>query len=54
MAVTLERVTDKLISQLPYYLGFGIVGYLAWKYLNRDKETGQSEGSGKARIGKVG
>ena len=45
MAVTLERVTDKLISQLPYYLGFGIVGYLAWKYLNRPKETDESGAS---------
>ena len=56
MAVTLERIIDKILAQWPIYAGIGITGYVAWKIYNglQSKETGQSEGSGKARIGRIG
>ena len=56
MAITLERIIDKREAQWPIYAGIGVVGYVAWKIYNglQSKETGQSEGAGGARIGKVG
>ena len=58
MAVTLERIIDKIEAQWPIYAGIGIAGYIGWQIIKRlqSKETGQSEGSGRggAKLGKVG
>ena len=51
MAITLERIIDKIEAQWPLYAGIGVVGYVAYTIIKGLQS--KKKASGGARMGTV-
>ena len=52
MALTLERIIDKIEQQWPYYVGIGVVAWVGYKAYQSFTQPKENKESG-SRIGKV-